>query len=99
MTGRMMDETLGKVHLWLTFIGFHATFLVRHWLGAEGVPRRYIDYLPTDGFTTLNTISSIGPFPSSASSSQWRWPPHHEQLRRSHHSQGYRGFLGPWKRR
>jgi cytochrome c oxidase subunit 1 len=62
MTGRMMDETLGKVHFWLTFIGFHTTFLIQHWLGAEGMPRRYIDYLPTDGFTTLNTISSIGAF-------------------------------------
>ena len=57
MTGRMLDETLGKVHFWLTFIGFHTTFLVQHWLGNEGMPRRYADYLPTDGFTTLNTIS------------------------------------------
>ena len=54
MTGRMMDETLGKFHFWLTFIGFHLTFLVQHWLGNEGMPRRYADYLPTDGFTTLN---------------------------------------------
>ena len=51
LTGRMMDETLGKVHFWLTFIGFHLTFLVQHWLGDEGMPRRYADYLPTDGFT------------------------------------------------
>ena len=60
MTGRMMDERLGKVHFWLTFIGFHTTFLVQHWLGAEGMPRRYGDYLPADGWTTLNTISTIG---------------------------------------
>ena len=33
------------------------TFLVQHWLGNEGMPRRYVDYLPTDGFTVLNTIS------------------------------------------
>ncbi len=45
MTGRMLDERLGKVHFWLTFIGFHTTFLVQHWLGAEGMPRRYADYL------------------------------------------------------
>jgi cytochrome c oxidase subunit 1 len=67
MTGRMMDETLGKVHFWLTLIGFHGTFLVQHWLGAEGMPRRYADYLPTDGFTTLNTISSIFAFVLGAS--------------------------------
>ena len=62
MTGRMLDERLGKVHFWLTIIGFHTTFLVQHWLGTEGMPRRYADYLPTDGFTTLNTISTIGSF-------------------------------------
>jgi cytochrome c oxidase subunit 1 len=62
MTGRMLDERLGKLHFGLTFIGFHTTFLVQHWLGAEGMPRRYADYLPSDGFTTLNTVSSIGAF-------------------------------------
>jgi cytochrome c oxidase subunit 1 len=61
-TGRYLDERLGKWHFWLTFVGFHLTFLVQHWLGAEGMPRRYVDYLPTDGFTTLNTISTIGAF-------------------------------------
>ena len=61
-TGRYLDERLGKLHFWMTFIGFHMTFLVQHWLGAKGFPRRYYDYLPTDGFTTLNTISSIGSF-------------------------------------
>jgi cytochrome c oxidase subunit 1 len=62
MTGRMMNEPLGKLHFWTTFIGFHLTFLVQHWLGAEGMPRRYADYLPTDGFTTLNIISTIGAY-------------------------------------
>ena len=52
--GRMMDERLGKLQFWMTFIGFHGTFLIQHWLGNEGMPRRYADYLPTDGFTTLN---------------------------------------------
>ncbi len=61
-TGRMLDERLGKIHFWLLFIGFHTTFLVQHWLGAEGMPRRYADYLPSDGFTTLNTVSTIGSF-------------------------------------
>ncbi len=60
LTGRMLDERLGKIHFWLLFIGFHMTFLVQHWLGVEGMPRRYADYGVTDGFTTLNEISSIG---------------------------------------
>jgi cytochrome c oxidase subunit 1 len=62
MTGRMLDERLGKWHFWTTFLGFHTTFLIQHWLGDMGMPRRYADYLPTDGFTTLNTISTIGSF-------------------------------------
>ncbi|MCW2495535.1 cbb3-type cytochrome c oxidase subunit I, partial [Jatrophihabitans sp.] len=66
-TGRYLDEKLGKLHFWMTFVGFHMTFLVQHWLGAEGMPRRYIDYLPTDGFTGLNTFSTIGSFVLGAS--------------------------------
>ncbi|WP_314174731.1 aa3-type cytochrome oxidase subunit I [Streptomyces winkii] len=61
-TGRMLDETLGKIHFWTLFTGFHTTFLVHHWLGAEGMPRRYADYLAADGFTALNTVSTIGAF-------------------------------------
>src|SRR6201746_650248 len=67
MCGRMMDEKIGKLHFWLTFIGFHATFLIQHWLGNEGMPRRDADYLPTDGFTTMHTISTIGSFILGAS--------------------------------
>src|SRR5699024_10412938 len=52
MTGRMMDDRLGKWHFWLPFVGFHGTFLVQHFLGNAGMPRRYVDYLATDGFTT-----------------------------------------------
>ena len=44
MTGKMLDERLGKIHFWLLFIGFHTTFLVQHWVGVEGMPRRYADY-------------------------------------------------------
>ena len=73
MTGRMMDETLGKIHFWTLFIGFHTTFLVQHWLGNEGMPRRYVDYLPTDGFTTLNAISSIGAFVLGLSTLPFLW--------------------------
>jgi cytochrome c oxidase subunit 1 len=73
MTGRMMDERLGKIHFWLTFVGFHATFLVQHWLGNEGMPRRYADYLPSDGFTALNMISTVGSFILGASMIPFVW--------------------------
>ncbi|TML23523.1 MAG: cytochrome ubiquinol oxidase subunit I, partial [Actinobacteria bacterium] len=73
MTGRMLDDRLGKVHFWLTFIGFHTTFLVQHWLGAMGMPRRYADYRAADGFTTLNMVSSIGAFVLGASMLPFLW--------------------------
>ncbi|MEV6774436.1 cytochrome c oxidase subunit I [Nocardia sp. NPDC051030] len=73
MTGRMMDERLGKWHFWATFVGFHTTFLVQHWLGNEGMPRRYADYLPGDGFTALNTVSTIGAFILGASMLPFVW--------------------------
>jgi cytochrome c oxidase subunit 1 len=60
MTGKMLDEKLGKIHFWMLFIGFQVTFLVQHWLGVQGMPRRYGDYLPIDGFQTLNIISTTG---------------------------------------
>ncbi|MGH3872660.1 MAG: aa3-type cytochrome oxidase subunit I [Pseudonocardiaceae bacterium] len=73
MTGRMLNEPLGKFHFWATFIGFHLTFLVQHWVGNEGMPRRYADYLPSDGFTTLNMVSSIGAFVLGASTLPFLW--------------------------
>ncbi|MFC7425508.1 aa3-type cytochrome oxidase subunit I [Nocardia tengchongensis] len=73
MTGRMMDERLGKWHFWATFVGFHTTFLVQHWLGNMGMPRRYADYLPSDGFATLNTISTIGAFILGSSMLPFIW--------------------------
>ncbi|NCV76248.1 MAG: cytochrome c oxidase subunit I [Actinobacteria bacterium] len=60
MTGKMLNETLGKIHFWTLFIGFHTTFLIQHWLGIKGFPRRYADYLATDGFTFMNMVSTVG---------------------------------------
>jgi len=60
MTGRMLDETLGKIHFWTLFFGFHTTFLIQHWLGIKGFPRRYADYLASDGFTFMNMVSTVG---------------------------------------
>ncbi|MDR7276844.1 aa3-type cytochrome oxidase subunit I [Catenuloplanes atrovinosus] len=73
MFGRMLDERLGKLHFWLTFLGFHATFLVHHWLGSEGMPRRYADYLEQDGFTALNTFSTVGSFVLGLSTLPFLW--------------------------
>ncbi len=60
--GYFLDETLGKLHFWLVFVGFHTTFLVQHWLGIEGMQRRIVDYLPGEGFTLLNQVSTVGAF-------------------------------------
>lgn len=72
-TGKMLDERLGKLHFWLVFFGFHITFLVQHWLGVEGMPRRYSDYLASDGFTTLNMISTVGSLVLGASTFVFFW--------------------------
>lgn len=59
-TGKMLNERLGMIHFWTLFIGFHATFLVQHWLGVVGMPRRYATYLVDDGFTWMNQLSTLG---------------------------------------
>jgi cytochrome c oxidase subunit 1 len=59
-TGKMLNERLGKIHFWTLFIGFHTTFLVQHWLGVVGMPRRYATYLVEDGFTWMNQLSTFG---------------------------------------
>jgi cytochrome c oxidase subunit 1 len=73
LTGRMLDDSLGKIHFWTVFIGFQVTFLIQHWLGIKGMPRRYADYLASDGFTLGNTISSIGSFLLGASTLFFLW--------------------------
>jgi cytochrome c oxidase subunit 1 len=57
-TGKMYNETLGKLHFWLTVVFFNVTFCVQHFLGLAGMPRRIPDYNPQ--FTEFNVISSIG---------------------------------------
>lgn len=61
-TGKMLNDRLGKVHFWLLFVGFHMTFLVQHWLGVIGMPRRYYSYLPEDGYVWMNQLSTFGAF-------------------------------------
>jgi cytochrome c oxidase subunit 1 len=43
MSGRMLDETLGRIHFWVTFIGAYSIFLPLHYIGFQGVPRRYFE--------------------------------------------------------
>jgi cytochrome c oxidase subunit I len=72
-TGRMLDERLAKLHFWTLFPGFHMTFLIQHWLGVEGMPRRYADYAPEDGFTWMNQLSTIGAFLIAISTLPFLW--------------------------
>jgi cytochrome c oxidase subunit 1 len=60
MTGRMYNERLGKLHFWLTFVGFNLTFFPMHLVGMEGMPRRVADYAPK--FANLNMFISIASF-------------------------------------
>jgi cytochrome c oxidase subunit 1 len=60
MTGRMYNERLGKLHFWLTFIGFNATFFPMHLIGVQGMPRRVSDYAPQ--FAHWNEFISIASF-------------------------------------
>ncbi len=62
MTGKMYSETLGKLHFWLFFIGFHLTFDFMHVPGLLGMPRRIYTYEPGRGWDTWNLIVTIGVF-------------------------------------
>lgn len=62
ITGRLLNEALGRWCFWLMFIGTHLTFFPMHQLGFEGMPRRVYTYLPEQGFGDLNVIASIGAF-------------------------------------
>ena len=66
MTGRMYNERLGKLHFWLTFVGFNLTFFPMHLIGMEGMPRRVADYAPK--FASLNMFISLASFGLGASS-------------------------------
>ena len=72
-TGKMLDERLGKIQFWMLFLGFHGTFLIQHWLGVIGMPRRYPDYLPEDGFTWMNQVSTVASVLLAASTLPFLW--------------------------
>ena len=69
MFGRMMNETLGKIHFWLTFVGTYAIFMPMHYLGMAGHPRRYSqltelgylhNLLPLQRFISIAAFITIG---------------------------------------
>ncbi|HEX6573799.1 MAG TPA: cytochrome c oxidase subunit I [Gemmatimonadaceae bacterium] len=62
MTGRLMNERLGKIHFWINFIGMNLTFFPMHFSGMLGMPRRIYTYDAGQGWDTFNLISSIGAY-------------------------------------
>ena len=60
--GRLLDERLGKVQFWLTFVGFNVTFFPQHMLGLLGMPRRIYTYEDTGMLQEYNLISTIGSY-------------------------------------
>ncbi|MEO1495095.1 MAG: cytochrome c oxidase subunit 1 [Pseudomonadota bacterium] len=65
MSGRQYPEKLGKIQFWMLFIGANITFFPQHFVGRQGMPRRYLDY--PEAFAFYNYISSIGAFIAGAS--------------------------------
>ena len=62
VTGRMMDERLGKLAFWLLFTGVNVTFFPMHFLGLMGMTRRVYTYLPDAGWGELNLLATVGSF-------------------------------------
>jgi cytochrome c oxidase subunit 1 len=73
MTGKMLDERLGKIHFWMMYIGMNLTFFPMHLLGLSGMPRRIADYSPTAGWNDLNLVATIGGFTIGASMIPFFW--------------------------
>ena len=62
MSGKMLDEGLGKLHFVIAMVGLNLTFLPMHSLGLMGMPRRIADYSPTAGWNDLNLAATVGGF-------------------------------------
>ncbi|MEX2237354.1 MAG: cytochrome c oxidase subunit I [Dehalococcoidia bacterium] len=62
MTGKFLNESLGKLHFWLMFVGMNLAFMPMHFLGIAGMPRRIATYQEGNGWDTLNLLSTIGAF-------------------------------------
>ena len=70
-TGKMLDENLGRIHFFLTFVGFNLCFAPQHWLGLNGMPRRVAEYDPQ--FQLVNQISSVGALIMALSTLPFLW--------------------------
>jgi cytochrome c oxidase subunit 1 len=73
MSGRMLNETLGKLQFVLMFVGFNLTFFPMHVLGLDGMPRRIAVYASTAGWNQLNLLATIGSFMIAASTLPFLW--------------------------
>jgi cytochrome c oxidase subunit I len=62
MTGRMMNERLGKIHFWINFVGMNLTFFPMHFAGMLGMPRRIYTYDAGQGWDSFNMMSTIGAY-------------------------------------
>jgi cytochrome c oxidase subunit 1/cytochrome c oxidase subunit I+III len=60
MSGRCLDERLGKANFWLMVLGFNMTFFVQHFLGILGMPRRVFTYPDLPYWGALNMVSTVG---------------------------------------
>src|SRR3712207_6438626 len=65
--GRLLSDSLGKVHFWLMFIGFNLAFFPMHIVGLQGMPRRVYTYSEGMGWDLMNLIETIGAFVIAAS--------------------------------
>lgn len=62
MTGRLLDERLGRWNFWTVFLGFNLAFLPMHWTGLAGMPRRIYTYPDGVGWSAVNLVTTIGAF-------------------------------------
>ena len=67
VTGRMLNDNLGKLHFWLVMLGSNLTFFPMHILGLVGMPRRVYTYSATSGFEAYNLLQTVGAFILAAS--------------------------------
>ncbi len=61
-SGRLLSERIGKIHFWLTMIGFNLTFFPMHFLGMDGMPRRQASYDTEMGWDMWNMVATLGSF-------------------------------------